>query len=286
MDSLGGESLARPLGCGEVGPIELPDQVVRARPRTLPGGKWAALGAFAILGTTAILVVSSPSGSSASGSVGKVWQDERPDEPRAEPIDRDDIYAVRIEGLPTLGRSDAKVTLVAVHEYGRPWSERTHDVIASLRAAYGAELRIVFKPYASSEASMPRLAGACAASLQGELAAFDDAVSRRPTAGLDNDGVFKLARELSLDMTRFASAMRRCEQIVKASTAELAGYGFTEQTYFVNGKLVDPWGLESIATFETSIDRELATAKRRIAAGASADRYYQQFVLDAGKTAR
>ena len=45
---------------------------------------------------------------------------------------------------------------------------------------------------------------------------------------------------------------------------------------------LDPWGLELAGTFHDLIDVELAKARRRIAAGATPERYYQQWVLDVG----
>src|SRR5258706_10493846 len=101
-----GHSLARPLGCGEVGPVELPpERIVPPKPRR---GQWAALGVFAILGATAIVVASGPAASSAS--VGKLWQsgDDQP-APSDAIAPREEIYALKIDGLPNIGRSDAKV---------------------------------------------------------------------------------------------------------------------------------------------------------------------------------
>lgn len=285
MDSLGGESLARSLGCGEVGPVELPEQVIRARPRKLPGGKWAALGAFAILGTTAILVASGPT--SAASAVGKVWQEEKREDGPAVPADADEIYALKIEGLPNVGRSDARVTMVVIADYACSVCADRRQTIESLKSAYGNDLRIVYKPHAKTDAGIPSLAGACAAALQGEFEAYDKrrvAIGDRP---VDGDEVFRIARVLALDTTRFTSAIRRCEALVRTSTGELDSYGFSAETYFVNGKLVDPWGYGSLSTFENTIDAELVKAKQRIASGATtAEHYYQDFVLAVGKTTR
>ena len=135
------------------------------------------------------------------------------------------------------------------------------------------------------------------AALQGELARYDDAIWRlgadrlpdaaTPTCASDLAGcrdVNRTARDLGLDDQRFASAMKRCAATITASSRELATLNVTDQAYFVNGRMVDPWGLELAGTFQNLIEVELAKARRRIAVGATPARYYEQWVLDVGAT--
>ncbi len=301
MDVAFDESIARPphsrrLGIGgEVGPVELPPARIRVT-GTENRRPWIGLAAFAVLGATVILAIDN--GPTAAGDVDKVWQVGSADPPTvsADGLTRDEVYAIQVDGLPSAGRSDAMVTLVAVTDYECVGCERGRSMLQSLRNSYGDEIRIVWKPHATGD-EIPSAAGACAAALQGDHLRYDDAAwkvgvekSRQlgtPIALPDRDGVTRLARELGLDLTRFASAIRRCEVAVKTSTRELDALGVTAPVYFVNGRMVDPWGTESIGTFQSLIDLELANARRRIAAGhASADRYYREWVLAVGQTTR
>jgi hypothetical protein len=303
--SLDGESLALPLG-GEGVPVEPPGPI----PKPGKPQPWIALAAFAIFGATTILIVSGL-GDVHGVEAGAMWRDQ-PDsnlELVDGPVSSSVVYAVRVDGLPAIGRSDAKVTLVVVTDYACPVCERTRPIIQSLRGSYGEDLRIVYKPFARSAASMPSLAGACAAALQGEFVRYDEALWRIAVQRMDRtttttvelpDGatpdcasdlagcreVTRTARDLGLESMRFASAIRRCGGVVRANQVELAKLGVDAPAFFVNGRMVDPWGVENQGTFQSLIDVELAKARRRIAAGSSQERYYQQHVLDVGLTAR
>ena len=295
----GDHSLARPLGCsGEGVPVEPPE----ALPITWvspPRASWAALAAFAIVGATSILVISGLGDIEAVGAIDNAWRDHMQAEvPITDgPPESSEVYAVKIEGLPSIGRSDAKVTLVAVVDYTCTTCEVTRSIIDGLRGAYGDDLRIVWKPLARDPRGTPALVGACAAALQGELARYDDAIWRlgadrlpdaaTPTCASDLAGcrdVNRTARDLGLDDQRFASAMKRCAATITAGARERATLNVTDQAYFVNGRMVDPWGLELAGTFQNLIEVELAKARRRIAVGATPARYYEQWVLDVGAT--
>lgn len=290
------DSLARALGSGEGVPVE-PPEVVRITRVSPSRARWTALAAFAIVGATGIVVVSGLGEVQAVGSVDRAWRDR----PQADVPITDGppakVYAVRIDGLPALGRSDAKVTLVAAVDYTCLTCDVTRSIIGGLRGSYGDDLRIVWKPIAREPRSTPALVGACAAALQGELERYDDAIWRlgpdrlpdaaTPSCASEPVGcreVTRTARDLGLDVERFASAMKRCAVTVGASQRELATMAIHDRAYFVNGRMVDPWGLDLAGTFHSLIDVELAKARRRIAAGSTPERYYQQWVLDVGAT--
>jgi hypothetical protein len=292
------DSLARALGSGEGVPIEPPEERP-ATPVSPSRARWTGLAAFAIVGASGILVISGLGEVQAVGSVDHAWRDRLQLEvPITDgPPASSQVYAVKIDGLPALGRSDAKVTLVAVTDYTCTSCEVTHSIIGGLRGAYGDDLRIVWKPIAREPRSTPALVGACAAALQGELERYDRAIWRlgperlpdaaNPSCASELSGcreVIRTARDLGLDAQRFASAMKRCAATVSASQRELATMNIHDRAYFVNGRMVDPWGLELAGTFQNLIDVELAKARRRIAAGATPERYYDQWVLDVGTT--
>ena len=304
----GEDSLAKPLGGGDGVPIEFPPERIVAQPHR---GRWAVLIAFAVVGSTGILVISGLG--EVHGSAEHALRD-RKDQLELEvpitdgPVTSSVVYSIKVDGLPMIGRSDAKVTLVALTDYACTNCDLARSIVFSLRGSYGDDLRIVWKPIASNPRTIPSLVGACAAALQGEFERYDAAIWRlgpdrairfgqpgelpdgaNPSCASEPAGcreVTRTARDLGLDGTRFASAMKRCAATVGASRRELDELDITSTTYFVNGRMVDPWATESAATFQNLIDVELAKARRRIAAGASADRYYDQWVLDVGETRR
>jgi protein-disulfide isomerase len=299
------DSLATPLGAGDIGPIEPPEPM---RPPSAARAQWVALGGFATIGVTAILLFSG--GHGASVDLRSAWAAELPD--TAVPKNReappsDTVFAVSVDGLPSIGREDAKVTLVVVTDYACVGCERARTLLWALRGSYGDDLRVVFKPR-GQPGTIASAAGACAAAQQGEFDAYDRALWR---AGIDkfrtlglaiklpdahDDGcttdvagcreVTRVARDLGLDLSRFGSGVKRCDAVVRGHARELDRLRVEAPAFFVNGRFVDPWGIENIGTFQTLIDDELAHARRRIAAGATADRYYRQWVLDVGRTSR
>src|SRR4026207_2095262 len=63
---------------------------------------------------------------------------------RPEP-DKAEMYAVPVDGFPSDGPADAKVTIVIAHDYADPFSDRNRGTLDDLRKKYGNELRIVFR---------------------------------------------------------------------------------------------------------------------------------------------
>jgi protein-disulfide isomerase len=297
------DTLARSLGDGEGVPVEPPGPLKIERPGSARS-KWVALAAFGIVGSTGILVITGLS--DVHGSTEHAWRDRAELEiptvlPDGPPVS-DRVYAIHVDGLPMIGRSDAKVTLVAVTDYACRNCEASRAIVAGLRGSYGEDLRIVWKPITRDPGTAPALAGACAAALQGELERYDAAIWRivqapsydapalpdaaNPGCASDPAGCRQLtrtARDLGLDGQRFASAIKRCAPLVAASSRELAQLGVVGTTYFVNGRMVDPWGVENAGTFSKLVDVELAKARQRIADGTTQARYYEQWVLAIGK---
>jgi len=282
-------SLARSLGDGGA-PVEPPGRLAVRRPLSTRA-RWLGLAAFAAIGSLAIVIASGSA--TPDAEVSRVWQGAAPDDPvPVAPTSTDAVYSIAVDGLPALGRADAPVTLVVVTDYACVACEQAIPMVRAWRASYGDDLRIVWKPHATADARAAS-AGACAAAELEAFARYDELAWRRtvaksaqlglPIALPDHAAVVRLARELELDADRFGSAMRSCEPRVATSTRELDRLGVHSPAYFVNGRRVDPWDTESAPTW---IDRELARAHRRIAAGAPAASYYRDWVLVPGQTTR
>jgi protein-disulfide isomerase len=67
----------------------------------------------------------------------------KPQPPRRV-ADPSKTYAFNIEGLPTVGSSDAKITVVKAYEYMCPYCEKVNPTIEQLKAKYGKDIRFAY----------------------------------------------------------------------------------------------------------------------------------------------
>jgi len=209
----------------------------------------------------------------------------RPPAPRGP--DPSKVYAVGVDGAPAVGPAAAPVTVVMAYEYACPWCNKERQVFPALRAAYGDDVRIVFRPFVVH----PDLAGdaslaACAADRQGKFAevsdalwagvfdkrAFDRASVERVVAGVAGIDPAKLRADMDGDCKGFVEHER-------TALMEL-GVDATPQVW-VNGRPI-PGGYKPLEGLKPVIDEELARAKQRIAAGAPRDSYYADWVVKKG----
>jgi protein-disulfide isomerase len=222
---------------------------------------------------------------------------------RREP-DRAKTYAVPVDGYPSDGPADAKVTLVIAHDYADPYSNKNRTTLDELRNKYGNDLRIVFRNMVvHPRNAMAGALASCAAHKQGQFEQMEDklweAFNQRTLDLSDvNTGtgpvkcwdttqgcthVVGFAKTLGLDVARFKSDMRACVKDVQADQQELQGQFAIGATpsFFINGRFTS--GAMPTSTFETLIDEELAKANERIKAGTPKGRYYKKFVLEQGE---
>jgi protein-disulfide isomerase len=106
----------------------------------------------------------------ARGGAGAAQQ--RP-APRPEP-DRAKTYAVPIDGDPSEGAADAKITIVKAYDYACPYCEKVRGTMEDLKKKYGNDLRIVYKQLVvhPKQATVGALAF-CAAGKQGKAMEMD-----------------------------------------------------------------------------------------------------------------
>jgi len=237
----------------------------------------------------------------ASGGRPGAAAQQRPQRP--EP-DRAKTYAVPVDGDPSDGPADAKVTLVKAYDYACPYCERVRDTMEQLRKKYGNDLRIVFKQFVVH----PQVATAgalafCAAAKQGKALQMDALLWDKGFKGhqFDKDAdaaagaapqkcweapagcpiVLGFAQELSLDQNKFKADMKECQGLLTKDMKDLQqlGVGATP-SFFVNGRFIS--GAMPIENFTSLIDEELKKANERIQQGTPAAQYYQQWVIDKG----
>jgi len=223
--------------------------------------------------------------------------------PRARPAepDRAKTYAMAVDGDPSEGPADAKVTLVKAYDYLCPFCEKVHDTMDDLRKKYGNDLRIVYKQLVvhPPAATVGALA-ACAAHKQGKFLDMDKVIWEKGYKGrqLQKDGaegggkcwetdagcptVIGYAQELGLSQDKFKADMKgECQQLIQKDQRDLTAVGVgSTPTFFINGRYLV--GAMPMENFVALIDEELQKANEKIKAGTPQASYYQQAVLDKG----
>jgi protein-disulfide isomerase len=214
--------------------------------------------------------------------------------------DPSDVHAVPIDGNPSVGAADAKVTLVKFTEYACRFCERMRSTIADLQQRYGRDLRVVYKHMIVHRSTATAAAHAfCAAERQGKAREMDRllwdkgfAHSQFDLTGSGQDCwdapagcpiVVGFAREIGLDLQRFKADMRgTCVDRVRRDMQEGTTLGVRgTPSFFINGRFLS--GAQPIENFAAVIDEELGKATERIAQGTAAADYYAEWVMGRGK---
>ncbi|HEX4420825.1 MAG TPA: thioredoxin domain-containing protein [Kofleriaceae bacterium] len=220
-------------------------------------------------------------------------------QPRLEP-DRSQVYAIPVDGHPSKGPKDAKVTMVVVRDYACPYCEKSRATLDELHKKYGGDLRLVYRnmivhPQVATAAAI----ASCAAAKQGKFEALDDALweqgfkarqfdTPKGAAGCwtTSEGcpiVLGFARDANLDLVRFKAEMRGCEAEIQADMAELMRFAVgATPSFFINGRFMS--GAMPLEDFAALIDEERAKANERIKAGTPRASYYKTWILGKGLT--
>ena len=217
-----------------------------------------------------------------------------PRQQRAEP-DRAKTYAVSIDGDPTDGPADAKITVIKAYDYACPFCEKVRDTMDELRKKYGNDLRIVYKQLVvHPQVATAGALAVCAANKQGKFLQMDALLWEKGFKNRQYDKdkcqdsaegcsvVNGYAQELGLNLDKFKADMKgECVALKDKDMRELQtlGVGGTP-AFFINGRFLS--GAMPIDNFSTLIDEELKKANEKIQAGTPAASYYQQVVLDKG----
>jgi protein-disulfide isomerase len=214
---------------------------------------------------------------------------------RRRELDTSKVWAVAVDGEPTLGRADAKVTLVEAMDYACPYCEKLRDTFADLAKKYGSDLRIVYKPFVvHPQVATTTALAACAATRQGKFAEMNTLLWDRGFKGRSfekdkdcaesADGCPILdgyAKDAKLDLVRFKSDMVACKAVIADDLKALQTIGVGAiPTSFVNGRALV--GAMPADRFESLIDEELKLANGRIAAGTKQASYYHDWVVAKG----
>lgn len=194
-------------------------------------------------------------------------------------------YAVPVGTSPVAGPPDAKVTVVMAYELACPYCHRAWSTLEDLRAKYGNELRIVYKPYIVHRTNATYAAyAACAAHRQGKWRPMVERLWEKMFVPRKFDAatVDAIAREVRLNMRRYKhDVAATCPQEVDDERALLTKLGVTATpTFFINGRFMA--GARPQAEFERLIDEELAEARDAIQRGVEPAAFYDQEIVGKG----
>jgi protein-disulfide isomerase len=189
------------------------------------------------------------------------------------------VYAVPVDGLPTIGRDGALVTAIVFTDYACPFCQRFASVLADLRAQHGDDVRVAvaLRPLPMHTLARPAALAALAAAAQGRFPAMHERLVS--LAGkLDEASLVKAAEDAGLDMARFAVDRQSAETLDRLAKSEALAKRFSVQgtpTTFVNGRRVTGAQAEVVKKLTMA---ELVAAKALVESGADRSTLYAKTI--------
>lgn len=159
---------------------------------------------------------------------------------------------------PSLGQSQALITIVEFSDFQCPFCRNSQSVIREVLKAYKSDVRFLFKhlPLESHSQAFTSARAAFCAGEQGAFWKYHDALFA--SEDLSVETLDKLASSLRLDLTKFGSCMKseRSREAVQKDLAEARRFGIdSTPTFVINGRLFR--GALSFEDFKAAIDQEL-----------------------------
>lgn len=170
-------------------------------------------------------------------------------------------YDVPAEGYPSIGPSNAPITIIEFSDYQCPYCRRWHEeVYEPLLAAYPGKIRFVYRNLPLTSIHSDALSAAEAAMCASDQAAYWQFHEKLFSADSLGSQVYsRYAQELSLNMDAFETCMsdRKYQAAVEADSDFAVKLGVrSTPTFFINGLAVV--GAQPLSVFQQIIDKELA----------------------------
>lgn len=196
------------------------------------------------------------------------------------------VYHVPIGRSAQKGAEDALVTLVVFGDFQCPFTARLNDTLAVLHAAYGRDLRIVFKhhPLPFHSDAMLAAEAALEAREQGRFWDYKDRLFAHQDA-LARSDLERYARELDLDMTALGHALddhtHRSEVEADTVLARSLDANATP-AFYVNGRFLR--GAQPIEVIAAMIDEERERAGALLRKGIPPKELYATLIANGART--
>jgi protein-disulfide isomerase len=194
----------------------------------------------------------------------------------------DVVYAVPLHDSPTRGPKVAKVTLVATLDLTERHSKELWPVLTRLSAAFGDDLRIVYKSFVIRRDGSAAARAACAAAQQGEFAEMAELLFEQHGRDADwsDDRLRELAGELSFDQATWEAAFTgaACKAAGERDQKLFESLGQTTvPAVWINGRFAA--GAQPFDKLKLLVEAEIVRADDYLAKrGAKLEKYYNELV--------
>ena len=169
---------------------------------------------------------------------------------------------VDVRGAPSLGPSDAPVTVVEFSDYQCPICRSSHQVVKEVRAAYGDKVHWIYKEYPlkrHKDAFKAAEASHCAED-QGKFWQYQEELFAAPDLSPDN--LVNLAVNLGMSRDKFSQCLEdsKHKTLVEKNARDAIEAGVDRTpTFMINGTIYV--GSLSVDIFRGLIDEELKKAE-------------------------
>jgi protein-disulfide isomerase len=168
---------------------------------------------------------------------------------------------IDIQDAPTLGPSNAPVTIVEFSDYECPACRSTHEVVKQIRAAYGDRVRWIYKDYPlrrHKDAFKAAEASHCAQE-QGKFWQYQESLFT--SQDLSPVNLVSNAAQLGMAPENFSQCLQdsKYKALVEKNLREVAQAGLDRTPSFIINGTLFPGGL-SLEDFRSIIDEELKRA--------------------------
>jgi protein-disulfide isomerase len=177
---------------------------------------------------------------------------------------------IALDGQPSRGPADAKVTIVEYSDFQCPFCSRVYDTLENqVLKDYGDKVRFVFKNFPLKSIHPWAEAGAIASecafqqSNDGFWAMYNGLFKEQGQITADNlkEKATEIAKNAGLDTGKFEQCFdgKQTADAVKADETEATALGVNSTpTFFVNGRRLS--GAQTAESFKQLIDQELGSA--------------------------
>ena len=176
----------------------------------------------------------------------------------------EDPIPMSIDGAPSKGPANARITLVEFSDFECPYCSQAAAKMEPILQAYPNDARLVYKQYPLSSHPHAKIAAeaSIAAQAQNKFWPMHDKLFANGQR-LSNLIIVQIAKEIGLDMSKFQSDLISAR--VKQSVAKDIADGDKVQvsatpTFFINGKRYN--GPLDLAVLKPILDAELVPAKK------------------------
>lgn len=205
-------------------------------------------------------------------------------EPEEEPEQDLVIWKIPVKGAPTIGPSDALVTVVEFFDYQCPYCRRAETTMNELMARYPKDVRVVLRqnPLPFHARAVPAANFAFEARAQKGDAGFLEANRRLFEGKLEESDLLALGKELKLDEKRLKNALANNTHAAEIDAdADLASDFKAAGTphFFINGLRLS--GAQPLSNFVTVVESQLKVANALVAAGTARAGVYDEIMKHA-----